>query len=154
MPASIFNAGTVKLLKDTLKFKSGALIISGDSDNPTVVAKDAPASSIYLRAGTNEVYVKQDAGLSTNWTLLSTGGSGEPEVEYRTLTGGEATAKQLTLGATPSTASKVIVDIVSGSAQQFGADYTVSGAVLDWSGLGMDTIGMEAGDVLRIVYWV
>lgn len=77
-----------------------------------------------------------------------------PQVEYRTITVGEAAAKQLTLAATPSVAAKTFVEAVEGSAQVYGTDYTVAGAVLDWSGLGLDTIGLAAGDRLRIWYWV
>jgi hypothetical protein len=77
----------------------------------------------------------------------------EPIVEYRTLTGGEATAKQLTLSSTPLTASNVMVDAIGGGAQMYGVDYTVTGAVLDWSGLGLDSIPLVAGDILRIMYW-
>lgn len=67
MAASIFNGDAIKLLKEKLRFKSGTEIISNDSDDPTSVAKDAPIGSIYIRSGTGEVYVKQDAGSSTNW---------------------------------------------------------------------------------------
>jgi flagellar hook-basal body complex protein FliE len=67
LAASIFNGDAIKLLKEKLRFKSGTEIISNDSDDPTSVAKDAPIGSIYIRSGTGEVYVKQDAGSSTNW---------------------------------------------------------------------------------------
>lgn len=71
MPASIFNAGTVKILKRILRFKdSNVEIITGDSDDPTSVAKDAPQGSLYIRFGAAEVYLKTDAGSSTNWNLL------------------------------------------------------------------------------------
>jgi hypothetical protein len=72
MPASIFQGDAVKILKDKLRSKSNIEIITGDTDDPTSVAKDAPASSLYLRSGTAEVYVKSDSGSSTNWNLLST----------------------------------------------------------------------------------
>ncbi len=70
MPAAIFNGSTVKILKDILRFKTSTEIITGDSDDPTSVAKDAPIGSLYIRGTTSEVYVKQDAGSSTNWTRL------------------------------------------------------------------------------------
>jgi hypothetical protein len=78
--------------------------------------------------------------------------SGVEQVEYRTITGGEETAKQLTLIATPASAAKVMVDAIGGGAQEYSVDYTVSGAVLDWSGYGLDGI-LVAGDKLRIHYW-
>ena len=72
MPATIFNGAAVKALKDILRLKTGTEIITGDSDDPTSVAKDAPASSIYLRSGTDEIYIKTDSGSSTNWDRIGT----------------------------------------------------------------------------------
>lgn len=40
------------------------------TDNPTLVATSADAGAIYLRSGTNEVYVKQADGNNTKWQLL------------------------------------------------------------------------------------
>lgn len=78
--------------------------------------------------------------------------SGSFNVEYRTLTGGEITAKELTLTATPTTALKVIVDLISGCAQIYGTDFSVSGNILTWNGLGLDGV-LIAGDVLRVQYF-
>jgi hypothetical protein len=72
MAAVIFNGAAVKALKDIIRLKAGIEIITNDSDDPTLVAKNAPASSLYLRQGTGEVYVKTDAGSSTNWNLFTT----------------------------------------------------------------------------------
>lgn len=73
------------------------------------------------------------------------------EVEYRTLSAGEITAKQLTLTSTPVTGSKVIVDIIGGGPQVYNVDYTVAGAVLSWPGYGLDGL-ISAGDILRVQY--
>ncbi len=72
MAASIFNGSAVKILKDILRFKTGAQIITGDSDDPTSVAKAGSISDLYLRDGTAEVYIKNDSGTTTNWTMVST----------------------------------------------------------------------------------
>lgn len=70
-PACIFNGADVKCLKDNIKFKTTSTrIMTGDSDDPTSVAKSADESSLYLRDGTAEVYIKQDTGSTTNWTLV------------------------------------------------------------------------------------
>lgn len=74
------------------------------------------------------------------------------EVEYRTITAPEAAAKALTLASTPFDVTKVTVSAIQGSAQQYAVDYTVSGTTLDWNGLGLDTLGLAAGDVLLIEY--
>jgi hypothetical protein len=70
MAASIFNNTAVKILKNILRFKSLVEIITGDTDNPTSVAKNAPIGSIYIRSGTSEIYKKTDSGSSTNWTTV------------------------------------------------------------------------------------
>lgn len=77
--------------------------------------------------------------------------SGATNVVYRTLTSGEAAAESLTLLTTPLSASKVKVDIVGGGAQQYAVDFTVSGAVLSWVGLGLSGV-LSTGDTLRIDY--
>ena len=83
-------------------------------------------------------------------TLIAS--TGNQKVEYRTLSGGEAAAKSLTLAFTPLTASTVLVDVIGVTAQIYGVDYIVTGAVLSWTGLGMDALPLSAGDILRIVY--
>ena len=108
----------------TITFQSGWIPQPGQS-----------VYAFYLTAGTPSVPVV----------------SGTLRVEYRTITVGEETAKALTLAFTPSTASYVMVDVIGGSAQVFGSDYSVSGSSLSWSGLGLDGV-LSAGDKLRINY--
>lgn len=83
----------------------------------------------------------------------SVGGS-RMEVEYRTITGGEATSKSLVLSQTPVAPTMVMLDVIGGSAQEFSVDYTVSGSTVSWDTLGLDTIGIVAGDRFRIFYEV
>lgn len=83
----------------------------------------------------------------------SSGGGVEPQVEYRTITSGEESSKSLTLASTPSDPTTVILDVAGGPAQVYGDDFTVSGDVLSWSGLGLDGL-LEENDQLRIVYFV
>ena len=64
MPASIFNGSAVKILKDILRFKTGKEMLSLSSD-PEAVATLAPSGSIGLYGLT--LYIKQDAGSTTNW---------------------------------------------------------------------------------------
>lgn len=78
----------------------------------------------------------------------------DTKVEYRMVTGGEATAKQLTLIDTPAIPGKTMVDVITVGAQFYGDDFVVSGAVLDWSTLGMDSVPIIAGTKLRIVYFL
>lgn len=78
--------------------------------------------------------------------------SGTFQLEYRTLTSGEIAAGQLTLGATPANGAFVVVDLIGGSAQEYPTDFTVAGAVLSWSGLGLSSL-LVAGSKLRVQYF-
>lgn len=80
------------------------------------------------------------------------GTGSEPKTEYRTLSGPEASAKQLTLAETPVDPTNVMVDILGGCAQQYGVDYTVTGSTLSWTGLALDG-ELAAADKLRITYF-
>lgn len=142
----IYNAssGALTLKHENAGASAADRIITSDG-NDLVVAQYNAVELIY------------DTGAS-RWLAISTTGTGgggatEPEVELRTITGGEATAKQITLAATPATPAKVLVDFIGVGPQFYGDDYTVSGTTLDWTGLGMDSITVVAGDKLRIVYW-
>lgn len=76
-----------------------------------------------------------------------------PEVEQRTITSGENTAKQLTLASSPVTPSKVILSVAGLPDQFYGDDYIVTGAILDWNGLGLDGV-LTTGNEVRIMYWL
>ena len=91
-----------------------------------------------ITAGTDTVTVATDLGTQ--------------QVEYRTLTAGEIAAKEITLGQTPKTANKVILDVPSGTPQEYAVDFTVSGTTLSWNGLGLDG-ALISGDVIRIMYF-
>jgi hypothetical protein len=79
--------------------------------------------------------------------------TGNQVVEYRTISSGEASAKFLTLAQLPAVGTKTMVDVIGGVAQAYGLDFTVTGNVLDWNGLGLDSIPTISGDVFRIVYF-
>lgn len=73
-------------------------------------------------------------------------------VEYVTLSGAQIASAEINLMHTPMTANQVTLDIISGSAQVFGDDYTVSGSVLSWSGKSLESLLVE-GDKLRVQYY-
>ena len=81
------------------------------------------------------------------------GGTGNRVVEYRTITNAEAVSKEITLSNVPSDPSEVVLDIISGVPQKFGTDYSVTGDVLTWNGLGLD-VTLEENDDIRIIYTV
>lgn len=81
------------------------------------------------------------------------GGTGSvPNTEFITISAPQAAAKSVTLAHTPQTANQTLLDIVGGTAQFYGSDYTVSGAVLSWSGLALDGV-LAAGDKIRVSYY-
>ena len=76
---------------------------------------------------------------------------GTENVNYIDITALMITNKELTLPATPAIATNTVVDVIGGTSQRYGSDFTVSGNVLSWNGLGLET-ELIAGDVLRIRY--
>lgn len=74
-----------------------------------------------------------------------------PKTEYVTISGPQALAKAITLSHTPQAPTEVHLDVIGGTAQFYGDDFTVSGATLSWSGLDLDGV-LAAGDKLRISY--
>lgn len=75
--------------------------------------------------------------------------SGIWKVEYRTVTGGEATANQLTLAHSPAVPGEVMADIVGGGTMFYTDDFTVTGTTFDWS---VTPAFFTAGDKIRIAY--
>ena len=82
-PGTFPQGDHVKQLKDKIEFKNSLTqIISNDSDDPTSVAKNAAAGSVYLRT-TGIPYIKLDAGSSTNWArILTTDNADANDVAY------------------------------------------------------------------------
>ena len=78
--------------------------------------------------------------------------AGTNNVIYHTVSGAEATAKQFTLPSTPSEPTRALVDVVDGSTQEYGLDFSITGAVFSWNGLGLDGL-IADGDTLRVQYF-
>jgi len=78
--------------------------------------------------------------------------SGTFEVEYFDVDSTVLSNKQLTLGNTPSNPTKVLVDVIGGSPQRYGVDYTVSGSTVSWNTLRLDG-QIVLNDELRITYF-
>lgn len=73
-PAIIFSGSNVKTLKPNYDLNGSSSIMSGTTD-PTSVAVSAPAGSIYLNTSSGNVYKKNDAGSTTNWSQFTTASS-------------------------------------------------------------------------------
>ena len=72
-------------------------------------------------------------------------------VEYFTLDSLNISSSSITLSHTPTSSSSVTLDVISGSAQMYGTDYTVSINVLNWSSGPLYGI-LDVGDKLRVTY--
>lgn len=79
--------------------------------------------------------------------------SGIFRVEHRTITIGEAAAEELSLTYTPAYPGEVTLDIIGGSSQYYGTDYTATAGPdkLIWSGYALDGV-LTSGDQVRIMY--
>jgi hypothetical protein len=104
----------------------------------------------YIDITNRKSYVSVGTSSASDW--IDSGGSfqGTPYFEY-ILTGSDLSAGQMTLPETPPISSDVSVNIYGGCAQANGIDFTVSGNILSWSGLGMATV-VSAGDILIIEF--
>lgn len=74
---------------------------------------------------------------------------GTEQLIYHEVTVGEAVAKQFFIGSTPGTPAKTLVDVIGGTSQHFGVDFTISGSTFDWDGFGLDGT-LAANDVVRL----
>jgi hypothetical protein len=73
-------------------------------------------------------------------------------VEYFTLSATDITNKYVTLANTPFQSSKVILDIISGSAQEYGVDYYSTTNQVNWDSMTLDGL-LASGDRLRVIYF-
>lgn len=138
-PANVFLFGNSLLIPRTEYSMSGK--------NITFNGGSAPASGTDIEA----VYVIQ-TGFSGQ--TVASGGTGTmPKVETRTLTSGETAANQLVLAAAPFDGTQVLIDVIEDGPQAYGTDFSVSGNVVSWSGLGMNP-AVSVGSILRIQYFV
>jgi hypothetical protein len=73
--------------------------------------------------------------------------------EVIVLNASQISSKQVSLAHLPGNPLGVLVDIVGGTPQRAFFDYVVSGQVVSWAGLGLET-SLEVGDVIRISYTI
>lgn len=114
---------------------------------------------------TNVYHMDAGSGMTATQTapgvvrldILPGGGAGTWTNEYHTLTAPEVLSKAFTMANTPVDSNAVALDVLGDGAQEQGpsgtADYIVTGNVVSWAGLGMDTIGLVAGTRIRLLYF-
>ncbi len=149
-------AGTVNGVNTTF----GPMTYVASNEDSILVLVDGVGldKSEWSLSGSNIVLSVAPVAGQTVYVFYVTGGasalptfSNVFKVEYRTITGGEATAKSLTLAQSPAVPGEVMLDLIGGGAQNYSDDFTVSGTTLTWNGLGLDGI-LTAGDKVRINY--
>lgn len=79
--------------------------------------------------------------------------SGASITEYITVTSPMLSAKQATLSGTPAVPTRVVVDIVGGISQGYTNDFVISGNIISWNSMGLQTL-LDIGDILRVSYFI
>lgn len=147
----------------------------GDGSTVNFTLTNAPLSDETIQVYTNGVITEKTeysysaptltfntappAGVVVYVAYLSEGSPASPivsagtnNVEFYVITPADVTAANFTLAAAPAEPTKVLVDVIGGTSQQQGADYTISGSTFDFSGLGLDGV-LASGDVVRVQYF-
>ena len=140
-----------------------ALDVAGDAHVANDISLDSAidiaqiATPANPASGRDKLYVKSDDKL---YILNSAGsevlvGPTTPVQDYIvnlfTLSGTDITNGYVTLTSTPVDATKVILNIIGGPVQEYGVDYQMIGADLDWNGLFLDGV-LIAGDKLIVQF--
>lgn len=107
----------------------------------------ASNGDLYYNSVSNQVKVYQ-AG---SWQALSTGSSASYSVDKFTLNSTDIGNGFVTLSGTPTTPSDTILDVIGGIEQDYSVDFTVTGNLLIWNGLGLDGV-LVVGDKLTVQF--
>jgi len=136
---------------NVLNFSSKVIFLNGQAVTlPGATSDPSPAvaGDMYYNSTTNLVRYYN----GTIWQDMGSGGTGGYTVNIFTLSGGNMTDKFITLTGTPTVPSGTILNIVGGVIQNYGTDFTVTGAQLGWSGLALDGI-LSINDVLIVQFY-
>lgn len=74
-----------------------------------------------------------------------------PVLLHITLTPTDITNKSITLPSAPAYPSSVSFLPDGGPHQRYGVDYSVSGSILSWDGLGLENF-LESGETITVTY--
>lgn len=124
------------------------------SNSPITTSGDIALT--YANQAANEVFAGPTSGLPGTPAFRSLVEADLPagisyHIEAFTLSGTDITNKYVNLSSSPTTASLTVLQVIGGVIQEYGADYTVSGAQLSWSGLFLDGV-LTAGDKLIVQF--
>ena len=109
-----------------------------------------PAGCIHIYSKADKkLYYKDDTG--TEYPLGGIEGGSNLQVEYVTFDATAIANSEIELAFTPTEPTMVTFDIISGSAQVYSEDFTVTGNTLSWSGKPLDGL-LDVGDSCRVIY--
>lgn len=141
-----FNVTKLPLTDESfIVFKNGILVPDSEYtfSNPTITFTTAPSVAQRI-----DVWMLTEGKAA----VAPITPSGTQEVGYQTLDATAITNKEFTLPSTPAVSTKVMLDLIGGSAQVYGTDFTVSGDVLSWNGLTLES-ELTEGSILRYNYF-
>jgi hypothetical protein len=118
------------------------VLTSGNEPDITLFMEAISELELLMESIVDLVLVVQEDNLPV---MLSSG-----TISY-TVTSTDITYGFINLTGIPNSPSTVRVDVSGGCSQQNGVDFTVSGTILSWAGLGMATV-ISAGDVIIISF--
>ena len=109
---------------------------------------DAVNGDMYYNVIENKIKVYQN----NVWSFLpSANDTSIIVIDNFTLTTGNISTKSVTLSATPVAPEKTILNVIGGPVQEYGVDYTISGNILSWSALGLESL-LTDGDKLIVQF--
>lgn len=99
--------------------------------------------------GAGKILTSDATGLAT-WSSPGAG-SAPYYVDTFTLTGTDITNGYVTLTGSPTVPASTALTVIGGPMQDYGADFTVTGSQLSWTGLFLDGV-LVAGDKLVVQF--
>lgn len=119
---------------------------TGKLDETGSGSPGAPGVGVPAAGTTGQVLTKNSGtDYDTGWSDFE-----KPLVEVFTVSAPQAAAKEVVLAQTAIAGSTVVLH--GGIGQTPASDFSVAGATVSWSALGMDSIPVAAGDILIIMY--
>jgi hypothetical protein len=164
------SAGAVTLTDEYVGYGSDTDTLTGDANftydslAQTLNIVNLASSTINIGASTqiDEILDEDDmisdspTALATQQSIVAfvnntTGGKLYSPENVRTITGSEESNKEIILLSTPTDVTKTRFQVDGGFLGVYGIDFTVSGNVLSWNGLGLDGL-LAAGDRVLVTY--
>ena len=121
------------------------------ADGEGTLVEDTPADGSVIFNKNNGSLYAYDADQAAFLKVSSA--PAEHVTETHSLSAEEAAAKSFSLNHTVAQGQELnILCFVSGVAQAAGIDFSAAGSSISWNSLGLDDIGLEAGDIFIVHY--